>query len=83
MISFLYFGDYHCPDAEYDEGIAYDSEEDVEVDDEEGAERGSDIDTDEASQLLVHACMYVMANKYGIPALRDLARQGYERAIRQ
>ena len=99
MISFLYFGEYPHTQEQGDGGaededeevcesndeedLEDDGQEDIEYDGNTGTKNGNGGDTDEASQLLVHARMYVMANKYGIPALRELAKRAYEEEIDQ
>ena len=42
-----------------------------------------DEDNDNASDMVLHARMYVMASKYGIPALGDFARQYFEKAVNE
>lgn len=67
MIWFLYFATYRLLEHDVDEGTKHDSDRDIY----------------EVWAMEVHAFMYVIANKYGIPALGHLARQCFEEAIKQ
>lgn len=67
MIWFLYFTTYRLREHDVDEDTEDDSDEDIY----------------EVWDMELHASMYVMANKYGIQALRHIARQRFEEAIDQ
>ena len=70
MLDFLYDATYPRPDDDDDEGL-----------DDESTQHDSDQETDNASDLEVHAGVYAIAHKYSIKPLQDLAKQSFDKTI--